>query len=90
MRSVTGRSLSPPVRGRGLKQVVRDLGSQAFESPPVRGRGLKLCDLGEPLPAGQVAPRAGARIETTGPEVQRVWSPPVHWKPGRPPCGGAD
>ena len=55
---------SPPVRGRGLKLPRCGQRVRLHMSPPVRGRGLKL----QPQPPrarDQVAPRAGARIETS-------------------------
>ena len=54
---------SPPVRGRGLKQEEWLALDKQWKSPPVRGRGLKHVQPSE-QPALQVAPRAGARIET--------------------------
>ena len=53
--------LSPPVRGRGLKQA-RD--ARLVTSPPVRGRGLKHVPI-VGFGCSVVAPRAGARIETS-------------------------
>ena len=55
---------SPPARGRGLKQCGLPDSPLDRESPPARGRGLKLegkCHEGKLL---DVAPRAGAWIET--------------------------
>ena len=55
--------LSPPVRGRGLKLNRTQSSVAPTWSPPVRGRGLKRTS--GTLRAGrQVAPRAGAWIET--------------------------
>ena len=60
-----GRAWSPPARGRGLKQFVPHLGHLgALLSPPARGRGLKPCRLRLDAESTQVAPRAGAWIET--------------------------
>ena len=55
---------SPPARGRGLKQPCLCLDLVRLPSPPARGRGLKLAksDIGDPFM--EVAPRAGAWIET--------------------------
>ena len=53
-------------------------------SPPVRGRGLKPEIIGDLCGAKDVAPRAGAWIET-GPELADPLS-----KTCRPPCGGVD
>ena len=58
-----GRPRSPPVRGRGLKRLGLCVGLADVVSPPVRGRGLKqrFARFAECV---DVAPRAGARIET--------------------------
>ena len=53
-------------------------------SPPVRGRGLKHKSKRIDKALAQVAPRAGAWIETTIPRLR-------HFRRlGRPPCGGVD
>ena len=57
--------MSPPARGRGLKQFSHNGVSDIVGSPPARGRGLKQ----NPTPEKtdqifHVAPRAGAWIET--------------------------
>ena len=59
------KHMSPPARGRGLKQYKSEPYRIMSESPPARGRGLKLwivlcCSI-----RNLVAPRAGAWIETT-------------------------
>ena len=60
---MSGRS--PPTRGRGLKRFPHPFPEHAQLSPPTRGRGLKrVDDAGNPVIA-QVAPYAGARIETS-------------------------
>ena len=58
---------SPPVRGRGLKHLVQSSTRSGYSlsSPPVRGRGLKLNPGNIDLAVDGVAPRAGARIETS-------------------------
>src|SRR5947209_4963081 len=59
-----GSGVSPLARGRGLKQERRRRAHPAPGSPLARGRGLKP----RPCPVlfdVQVAPRAGAWIETT-------------------------
>ena len=71
---------SPPVRGRGLKPL--DHGGEPFPplSPPVRGRGLKRARRSWRARMPQVAPRAGARIETadrTRASMDLLKSPPV-------------
>ena len=53
-----------PVRGRGLKRVMEGVPMGEYESPPVRGRGLKHREWEKVSPLDQVAPRAGAWIET--------------------------
>ena len=97
---------SPPVRGRGLKPIGRIAEGVSMMSPPVRGRGLKRITAIISCPLGDVAPRAGAWIETLG-----LYH--LHWRlnvapragawietdddtpgkvdvKGRPPCGGVD
>ena len=58
------------------------------KSPPVRGRGLKQATTGPEnlICVAQVAPRAGARIETEFPAGRDL----ARLAQGRPPCGGAD
>ena len=72
-------ALSPPARGRGLKQrqhIGNDLGSR---SPPARGRGLKPLLWRGQQTKKEVAPRAGAWIETCTVlyASQRFGSPPA-------------
>ena len=57
-------SQSPPTRGRGLKLARARAGVPVYMSPPTRGRGLKhgLRQVIEKI--DQVAPHAGAWIET--------------------------
>ena len=57
-----------PRAGRGLKQTYQYPGTIGPSSPPVRGRGLKLLRRRR-FHAGDVAPRAGAWIETL-PELE--------------------
>ena len=72
----------PPARGRGLKLFFESAVNPALASPPARGRGLK--QLRVRLQDGQqVAPRAGAWIETS---AARNPGGPA----GRPPRGGVD
>ena len=52
------------MRGRGLKPVTADPNQSIIRSPPVRGRGLKRRERRHAAQHAQVAPRAGARIET--------------------------
>ena len=74
-------------------------------SPPMRGRGLKQRERGELQPATEVAPHAGAWIETStsvkpksfveSPPHAGAWiETPPESSPGRkrrrPPCGGVD
>ena len=56
--------MSPPVRGRGLKLFSVIVIVVPLMSPPVRGRGLKHQILYHGDKFEQVAPRAGAWIET--------------------------
>ena len=56
--------MSPPMRGRGLKQGGRDHRNIIRMSPPMRGRGLKLGTLILAFFERYVAPHAGAWIET--------------------------
>ncbi len=76
------------------------------ESPPVRGRGSKRAVAKQKQETAHVAPRAGARIETTrttstarwrnvapraGARIETSRYPPARVSRGcRPPCGGAD
>ena len=39
----SGQILSPPARGRGLKQACDNRNPRKGTSPPARGRGLKQC-----------------------------------------------
>ena len=55
---------SPPMRGRGLKPIRTILDDKGNPSPPMRGRGLKLKRCLSLLEKGEVAPHAGAWIET--------------------------
>ena len=55
---------SPPARGRGLKLLLFVDESTWGGSPPARGRGLKLESRLEFSTLAEVAPRAGAWIET--------------------------
>ncbi len=57
--------VSPPTRGRGLKQDAWLNKSKPMKSPPTRGRGLKLEYTLTPYERALVAPHAGAWIETT-------------------------
>ena len=56
------------MRGRGLKLVMSALPLRLLSSPPMRGRGLKLeLQMIHQHKARQVAPHAGAWIETNSP-----------------------
>ncbi len=55
---------SRPVRARGLKRRIGDLSIDRGLSRPVRARGLKQYSGDRPDAAFDVAPRAGAWIET--------------------------
>ena len=52
------------MRGRGLKHLLRYNPQPGMRSPPMRGRGLKLRPYGLPRNCEDVAPHAGAWIET--------------------------
>ena len=52
------------MRGRGLKPPYTSDVVESYKSPPMRGRGLKQRERGELQPAAEVAPHAGAWIET--------------------------
>ena len=58
-------SRSPPARGRGLKLVVVHNVKVGQLSPPARGRGLKRTRGQSRINKRDVAPRAGAWIETS-------------------------
>ena len=75
---------SPPARGRGLKP--EDLGPPelAKMSPPARGRGLKQVEGMRADGMKEVAPRAGAWIETW---YGNSW---FGFCRCRPPRGGVD
>jgi len=78
------RRLSRPVRARGLtQQVIRHL-AILIASRPVRARGLKQCSVMRTLVERDVAPRAGAWIET------REALPVDRVPPRRAPCGRVD
>ena len=55
---------SPPMRGRGLKPRVMPTMFMGLWSPPMRGRGLKQAQGREGRVIAEVAPHAGAWIET--------------------------
>ena len=55
---------SPPMRGRGLKRFPEGSAVTAGASPPMRGRGLKHRGFKDLLSYEDVAPHAGAWIET--------------------------
>ena len=55
---------SPPMRGRGLKHPICTFIAQPSMSPPMRGRGLKQYPYPQQSSLHQVAPHAGAWIET--------------------------
>ena len=75
---------SPPTRGRGLKQPPHFRWHDDALSPPTRGRGLKLLLTWKRKNNHQVAPHAGAWIETTRAQINE-------WRKGsRPPRGGVD
>ena len=57
--------VSLPVRGRGLKRSISRAIGTFYWSLPVRGRGLKLSHDNDRTRGLPVAPRAGARIETS-------------------------
>ena len=59
-----GHLMSPPARGRGLKQSYLAAADYAAMSPPARGRGLKRRSPAKGRRSSSVAPRAGAWIET--------------------------
>ena len=61
---VKGVLWSPPSRGRGLKHLHQGGVPDVEESPPSRGRGLKLLCIQRYIRRSQVAPFAGAWIET--------------------------
>ena len=64
---------SPPTRGRGLKLEANGLRAGATESPPTRGRGLKHDQARQAQQDYDVAPHAGAWIET-----QTLHAAPLH------------
>ncbi len=81
--TIRHRKTSPPVRGRGSKRVDRGLRCLHLCRPPCGGadRNSSWRILSRET---DVAPRAGARIET---DENRPSEPS---DPSRPPCGGAD
>jgi len=64
-------SMSRPARARGLKQYVSSVAVVITMSRPARARGLKQDNGAIVLTASQVAPRAGAWIETPGNDKTR-------------------
>ena len=56
--------MSHPMRVRGLKQSANDTAMQYAKSHPMRVRGLKQYDGGVYKETKEVAPHAGAWIET--------------------------
>jgi len=75
---------SHPVRVRGLKPLPVGTTGLGWESHPVRVRGLKLIPQTGIPGADQVAPRAGAWIETQYP------SESIKPLRSRTPCGCVD
>ena len=59
-------------------------GASCLRSPPMRGRGLKRARLAKEWEVREVAPHAGAWIETSAPIEVAIGDE------GRPPCGGVD
>ena len=96
---------SHPMRVRGLKLMkTTKIGGRAV-SHPMRVRGLKLCYNQNDLPAGMVAPHAGAWIETVISVLLKQFAPshPMRVRglkllqtgvvtsgDGRTPCGCVD
>ena len=77
---------SPPARGRGLKRDPIRMPAGQSVSPPARGRGLKRADHSTAERADDVAPRAGAWIETDIPSTSLlvVGSPPARGRGLKP------
>jgi len=80
---IAGGIMSPPARGRGLKHQGGFAKTRGDGSPPARGRGLKHIRRKHEW-MGNVAPRAGAWIETSSTNT------PAARPAGRPPRGGVD
>ncbi len=86
--------MSPPARGRGLKQCESTVCNDTGRSPPARGRGLKRCTCSNGRQDIQVAPCAGAWIETVDEDLLHQagkGSPPALGReagPHAPPAGG--
>ena len=76
--------LSRPVRARGLKLVLTADVTAVKASRPVRARGLKQKGIGVGRELNDVAPRAGAWIETLNFQAIPFLSP------CRAPCGCVD
>ena len=75
--------MSPPVRGRGLKHIIRYKGRGLYVSPPVRGRGLK-----QVLQQADEGHAESPPVRGRGLKLSGDWhSPPTNC---RPPCGGVD
>ena len=72
------------MRGRGLKLASMHGQLGIFLSPPMRGRGIETPTPPEKKQPYQVAPHAGAWIETS---IISGW---IYSKSRRPPCGGVD
>ena len=72
------------MRGRGLKPEPQRHKNNQEPSPPMRGRGLKQLLPNLQHGSHNVAPHAGAWIETTDIGITAAMSS------SRPPCGGVD
>ena len=77
-------ALSPPMRGRGLKQTSASIEPSETKVAPHAGAWIETCPGIPRQHRYSVAPHAGAWIETFYGMLQ------VHGFPSRPPCGGVD
>ena len=75
--------MSPPTRGRGLKQVLKKVAGYADMSPPTRGRGLKLV-------RWRMCVYHGGSPPTRGRGLKPVRSDAFSRGLSRPPRGGVD
>ncbi len=76
--------MSPPARGRGLKQSYTFYTGFIRWVAPRAGAWIETKHISQRDPQDKVAPRAGAWIETSGTQS------PVTDLCGRPPRGGVD
>ena len=99
-------TVSPPMRGRGLKQIDRLFSGKMITSPPMRGRGLKPHSTFEIMEDNESPPMRGRGLKLSmllriilmllvaphaGAWIETGKSTLRHFMTRRrPPCGGVD